>query len=122
MELNILIFRRAIMGMPQIPEGTYRPSLGETVIDLLESIALEEMALAHIINAEGEKLQEIVTRYECNDLCYLQLKDGCQDSHSMINSLIMKEWLLLTKLKVVMDIDLEPPAPPQTQMPSRCHK
>lgn len=48
------------MGMPEIPRGENRPNQRETLIDLLESIALEEMALAHLMNAEAEKLQAFV--------------------------------------------------------------
>lgn len=40
------------MGLPVIPEKT-QP---EAFTDLLESIALEEVGLAHLINAEAEKV------------------------------------------------------------------
>lgn len=96
------------MGMPEIPEGKHRPNLEETVIDLLESIALEEMAMAHILNAEGEKLQAVVKRYSCKDISYNEVSDTCQSVNSMLNSLIMKEWLLSTKLQTVMSIKTDP--------------
>ena len=48
------------MSAPEIPERTQEESL----IDLLESIALEETALAHILNAEGEKIQAIAGMME----------------------------------------------------------
>lgn len=95
------------MGMPQIPDGKNRPSYSETIVDLLESIALEEMAIAHILNAEGEKLQAITKRYSCCDLCYHQLEDGFNSSQDVINSLIMKEWLLLSKMKSIISIAKE---------------
>jgi ADP-dependent phosphofructokinase/glucokinase len=43
------------MSMPQIPEEKYRPDVCEVLIDILKSIALEETALANILNAEGRK-------------------------------------------------------------------
>ncbi len=43
------------MGMPEIPPQHHRPDLYHTIIDLLESIALEETALSHLLNAEAEK-------------------------------------------------------------------
>ncbi|MFI3226099.1 MAG: hypothetical protein R3Y09_01705 [Clostridia bacterium] len=97
------------MGMPQIPEGKNRPNLDETVIDLLESIALEEMAMAHILNAEGEKLQEIVKRFSCKEVCFSQIEDCFKDSQFMVNNLIMKEWLLLNKLNTVIKISNKKP-------------
>ena len=91
------------MGMPQIPDGTNRPNSEEVIIDLLESIALEEMAISHILNAEGEKLQAVVYNYkECNaDICSLfKISDGINRT---ISDLIMKEWLLLSKFNNVTD-------------------
>lgn len=32
----------------------------QAITDLLESIALEETAMSHILNAEGEKLQKAI--------------------------------------------------------------
>ncbi len=93
------------VGMPNIPEGKFRPSWNETVIDLLESIALEEMAIAHLMNAEGEKAQEVVRRYGGGDLCQQEMHQSCQDAQSMMNSFIMKEWLLFTKLNTVLTME-----------------
>ena len=92
------------MGMPQIPEGVNRPTIDETIIDLLESIALEEMAMAHIMNAEGEKMQEVIKKFGCEDITNTQLADNCRDTHTMINNLIMKEWLLLNKMNSIIKI------------------
>ena len=43
------------MGMPEIRSSNVCRS--QAITDILQSIALEEAALAHILNAEGEKLQ-----------------------------------------------------------------
>ena len=92
------------MGMPQIPKGINRPTFDETIIDLLESVALEEMAISHIINAEGEKMQEVIKKYNTNEISYNQVQDNCKDTHNIINSLIMKEWLLLTKMNSILEM------------------
>ena len=43
------------MGMPEIRSSNV--SRSQAITDILQSIALVEAALAHILNAEGEKLQ-----------------------------------------------------------------
>ena len=46
------------MGMPVItPSTTTRE---QAITDIIESVALEETALSHILNAEGEKIQKMV--------------------------------------------------------------
>lgn len=46
------------MGMPVIKPGTITRE--ESVADIISSIAAEESAIAHILNAESEKLQAII--------------------------------------------------------------
>lgn len=93
--------------MPQIPESPFRPSLHETIIDLLESIALEEIALSHLINAESEKIQAFVGKNldfpTCPSNC-----DILKFNHSvksLLDTIVMKEWLLLKKLEEVVNFE-----------------
>lgn len=104
------------MGMPQIPEAEHRPSFRETQIDLLESIALEELSIAHILNAQGEKTQAVVKKFRCCELSFRQVLEDFRSTEDMVQSLIMKQWLLLTKLRTVArlhapDCSGMPPAP-----------
>lgn len=47
------------MGIPVItPSGVTRC---EAITDIIASVALEQTALAHILNAEGEKIQKFTT-------------------------------------------------------------
>lgn len=50
------------MSNPNLPQLTPRISLtrDDAVNMLLSSIAMEELALAHILNAEGEKIQYVL--------------------------------------------------------------
>ena len=48
------------MTMPEFPPQHHRPDLYHTIIDLLDSIALEEIALSHLLNAEAEKIQYFI--------------------------------------------------------------
>ena len=47
------------MGMPIITAST--TTREQAITDLIQSAALEETALSHILNAEGEKLQKIMS-------------------------------------------------------------
>lgn len=100
------------MTMPQIPEGKHRPSLEETVIDLLESIALEEIAISHLINTEAEKNQAIICKYFNNEK-QNGLHNGIQEiiicgqnTSKLMDSIIIKEWLLFRKLETTLEIGL----------------
>ena len=46
------------MGMPVITAST--TTREQAITDLIQSVALEETALSHILNAEGEKIQKVV--------------------------------------------------------------
>ncbi len=109
------------MSMPAIPPATHRPNMQQTTIDLLESIALEEIAISHLLNAEGEKTQAIVKQFATNCINDVQMEHGCRSTQDMIHTLIMKEWLLYIKLRAVMDLrQQEPVQPPATPLPQPC--
>ncbi|MEW9668520.1 hypothetical protein [Ammoniphilus sp. 3BR4] len=99
--------------MPQIPQNKHRPTIDETIIDLLESIALEETALSHIINAEAEKIQAFVGKdldFPTNPTNGDILRFNATVLRLM-ETLMFKELFLLRKLETVSligtDVDLE---------------
>lgn len=94
------------MSMPQIPEGKFRPSFTEVIIDLLESIALEEIAISHLINAEAEKIQAFVGRNLDFPTapCNTEINRFNQEVHKLIDVIVMKEWLLLRKLENIIQM------------------
>lgn len=51
------------MSLPKFPEFTSTRSRKQIVNDILESVALEELAIAHLINAEAEKIQAFTGPY-----------------------------------------------------------
>ncbi|TBL75292.1 hypothetical protein [Paenibacillus thalictri] len=51
------------MSMPKYPEERKIRSYKSIVKDILESAALEELAIAHLINAEAEKIQAFTGHY-----------------------------------------------------------
>lgn len=46
---------------------------------LLQSIALEETAISHILNAEGEKLQKAISLSECSHDDLLDVNKSVED-------------------------------------------
>ncbi|AVX19696.1 hypothetical protein SAMN02745885_01365 [Carboxydocella sporoproducens DSM 16521] len=65
---------------------------------LLASIAFEELALAHMLNAEAEKLQEVITSYQS----IRQLVKINDKVREVIKVLLFKEIVLSMKLQDVL--------------------
>ena len=89
------------MGMPNIPD--IKPDIDlcrkDVVNLLLSSIALEELGLAHIINAEGEKIQKVLEDKPCLD-ALLKIDKSVQTT---LRDIIKKEMLLEFKFENVLD-------------------
>lgn len=66
-----------------------------SVADLLESIALQEAGLAHIINAEGEKIQKVL---ELNDVTIEDIIKVNKSVSKVLSKVIELEIVLETKL------------------------
>lgn len=98
------------MSMPEVPNQKFRPSLKEVVIDLLESIALEEIALSHLLNAEAEKIQSFVGKGKDFPTCpsTSEIIQFNHETSKFLEVIVMKEWLLLRKLEDVVDLLNEP--------------
>ena len=72
-----------------------RVTLDQAVIDLLESIALQESALSHILCAESQKMKTAMAMEEV-DLCkLLEINDSATNMvHAVANlELVLKEKL-----------------------------
>ncbi|MEG2014245.1 MAG: hypothetical protein RR086_00795 [Clostridia bacterium] len=83
------------MSMPVIiPSTTTRC---QAISDLMESVALEETALSHIINAEGEKIQKIINLSGVTAQNMLDVNASVQ---SMVESITSLEVILQNKLKL----------------------
>lgn len=72
----------------------------QAVSDLLESVALQQAALAHILNAEGEKLQKVLS---LEDLSHQTILQTNQSVKSMVNSITGLEEILQQKLALFDD-------------------
>ncbi len=92
------------MGMPNIPDikPCIKISLEDTIELLLASIAMEELSLAHIMNAEAEKIQEVVKGCGCNKLADLLCID--KSVERILRDVIKKEMLLEFKFENVLEL------------------
>ncbi len=70
----------------------------QAIADLLESIALQEAGLAHIINAEGEKIQ---TALDVADVTIADLISVNQSVADALTKVIKLEMVLEFKLEEV---------------------
>lgn len=90
--------------MPQVPERASLPCPIDVVLQIIESVALEELAMAHIMNAEGEKLQEFIKKFKDDEICEKSINNAFNSTKNIINSLIMKEWLMINKINTSFEI------------------
>lgn len=86
------------MSMPIIQTSENPVSMAQAIVDLLESVALEETALSHILNAEGEKLQRYLS---LEGLSAGEILEVNESVTSMVNSVTSLEILLKDKLEFI---------------------
>ena len=83
------------MSMPVISSSN--TTRCQAVSDIIESVALEQTALSHILNAEGEKVQRVVN-LPC--ITVLQLLAINRSVESMVNATARLEMILQSKLEM----------------------
>ena len=95
------------MSMPTFPELPDNSSFEGSINQILLSIALEEVALSHIINAEGEKIQYVLgtipgiggAKPSIDEV--LEVNESVKD---MLSAISMKQILLLGKMSMAMNL------------------
>ncbi|MEG1316299.1 MAG: hypothetical protein RSC86_02870, partial [Oscillospiraceae bacterium] len=70
-------------------------TLPQAIADLIESVALQETGLSHILNAEGEKIQAFVAMSGVTADQLLAVNTSVQDT---INAITRLEMILQSKL------------------------
>lgn len=88
------------MTMPNFPEVP-EIDICESLALVVKSIALEELALAHLINAEAEKVQKVADPEHCASIFDL-VKVNKSVSKTLVN-IIKLQMLLQFKLEEVLD-------------------
>ena len=96
------------MSMPKFPVNP-EVTLEDSIIQVISSIAMEELALSHVINAEGEKLQYVLGTLETANHSsappptideLLEVNDSVKD---MLSTISMNQMFLLGKLSAAMN-------------------
>lgn len=85
------------MGMPIITAST--TTRCQAITDMIESVALEQAALSHILNAEGEKIQKIVALAATGDEMLAVNKSVL----TMVGAITRLEMVLQAKLELFQD-------------------
>ena len=83
------------MGMPVIT--TSSTTRDQAITELIQSVALEETALSHILKAEGEKIQKIVALPDVTPEVLLATNKSVE---SMVNSISNLEVILTDKISL----------------------
>jgi len=122
------------MSMPQFPPVDSILSRDEAINAILTSIAMEETALSHIINAEGEKIQYILEHMNPDNCCkttccILKVNDSAT---SMLEQIADLQLILKNKMRIAERLISEEytcsdthshhkpeklPCPPRTSIP-----
>lgn len=91
------------MSLPNIPDIDPLISLNrcDAINLLLSSIAMEEIGLSHILNAEGEKLQRFLRQKSIHTDDLLLMNDSVQKS---LQTIVKSQLLLVMKLEDVMEL------------------
>ena len=84
------------MSMPKIECSNISICCAATA--LLQSIALEETAISHILNAEGEKLQKALSLCDCNHKDLLEINRSVEN---MVEKITNLEVVLKAKLDLI---------------------
>ncbi len=110
------------MSFPTIPTITPSISINRTqVINLLlASIALEELGLSHIINAEAEKLQAVLGTLPALSVKATSISGLLSVNREVrrtLQTIIKNQMLLQFKLEDIMDIFSTPTRPPSPPYP-----
>ena len=93
------------MGLPEFPEFPTPPSIEELRLLLIETVALEELALAALINAEAEKVQAVAEACVLGPISADELTDINKAVGEVIEAAGRKEDRLRKKLALLLSMN-----------------
>ena len=111
------------MSMPSFPPNGADMTREEALTMIIASIAMEELALSHILNAEGEKLQYILgtlpgTTGPC--ACPQDVLAVNKSVTALVEAVSQNQMLLKNKLDRVLEFCPQPPACGPGPCPAPC--
>lgn len=83
------------MGMPIITPGN--TTADQAITNLIESVAMQETSLSHILNAEGEKMEAIIDMEETSPEELLRMN---RSAEMMISAVTRLELILQGKVEL----------------------
>ena len=84
--------------MPEIKPG--EGTREQAITDIIQSVALQEAALAHVMNAEGEKMQKIIGM---DDVTPEELFKLNKSVSQLVSAIARLEMLFVAKLELFVD-------------------
>lgn len=100
----------SLPNIPQIPQIPFIPT-NAAVSLILVSIALEEIGLSHIINAEGEKIQSAVCALNSGKASICDVLAVDKSVSDLLRNVIKKEVLLGLKMSEALEAIQNCPEP-----------
>lgn len=92
------------MGLPQFPVAPKPPAQKKLLKLLLHTVALEELALAALVNAEAEKVQAVSAAGIVGPVTAESLAEVNKAVAEVITAAGKKEEVLLAKLKFIIAV------------------
>ncbi len=110
------------MSMPSFPPNGADLTREEALTMIIASIAMEELALSHILNAEGEKLQYILGTLPGTSPCACpqDVLAVNKSVTSLVEAVTQNQMLLKNKLSRVLEFCPLPPEAPPPCKPEPC--
>ena len=101
------------MSMPSFPPNGADMTREDALTMIVASIAMEELALSHILNAEGEKLQYILGTLPGTKPCAgpQEVLEVNRRVTTLLEAVTQNQMLLKSKLERVLDACPPPPRP-----------
>lgn len=103
------------MSMPSFPNPSEIPTIEQAIAAIIASIAMEETALSHVIDAESQKIKfavECAKEKGCTNSNIKELLAVNKSAHEVLKSIADLQITLKEKLDTAVKYMPNPPTPP----------